>query len=71
MQEDEYEAATKAILDQYGLTIICPSTVYRWMKLIGFKYEPWQKGYYIDGHEKQGTIEYWGSFVQCYQNYEQ
>ena len=42
------------------------------MRLTGFEYEHQQKGYFINGHEKQGTIEYqqW-SFVQCYLNYEQ
>jgi hypothetical protein len=34
------------------------STVYRWMKCLGFKYEVQKKGYYVDGHRKPSTIEY-------------
>ncbi len=34
-----------ALLKMYGLTCICLSTVYRWMKKLGFNYEPRKKGY--------------------------
>jgi hypothetical protein len=40
------------------------------MKLLGFKYEPRKKGYYVDGHEKPATIEYRNSFVKQYLTYE-
>jgi hypothetical protein len=30
---------TKETLQKYGLTCIYPSTVYRWMKCLGFNYE--------------------------------
>ena len=31
-----------------------------------FQYEPWQKGYYVDGHEKKATVEYQWEFCQRY-----
>ena len=65
-----YEETEKDMLKTYGVTCICPSTVYWWMKHLGFKYEIWRKGYYVDDHEKPATLEYQWSFVQCYLNYE-
>jgi hypothetical protein len=60
------EETEKAILRRYGLTKLCPSTVYKWMKLLGFKYEPQRKGYYVDGHEKPATVAYRKDFVSRY-----
>jgi hypothetical protein len=50
LKEDKDE--TKAMLREYGLTQIFISTVYRWLKKLGFSYEPWQKWYFIEGNEK-------------------
>jgi hypothetical protein len=61
----------KNILKEYRLTWIDPSTVYWWMQKLGFKYEPCQKGYYINGHKKLATIEYRTQFVIRYLSYEQ
>ncbi len=60
------EEMKKIILQCYGLTKLCPSTVYKWMKQLGFKYEPQRKGYYVDGHEKPARIAYRKDFVQRY-----
>ena len=60
------EETEKAILRRYGLTKLCPSTVYKWMKLLGFKYELQHKGYYVDGHEKPATVAYRKDFVSRY-----
>jgi hypothetical protein len=49
----------------YGLTCISPSTVCRWLKVLGFKYEVQKKGYYVDDHEKEGTVEYQWKYVDC------
>ncbi len=46
------------------------STVCRWMKCLGFKYEVQKKGYYVDGHKKPSTIEYRKHFVSRYLTYE-
>jgi hypothetical protein len=36
------------------------------MKLLGFKYEPQHKGYYVDGHEKPAPVAYQKDFVSRY-----
>ncbi len=37
----------------------------------GFRHEPCQKGYYVDGHEKLTTIEYIKQLLIIYLSYEQ
>ncbi len=54
------------LLKQYGLTVISQSTVCRWLKILGFKFEVRKKGYYIDGHEKVGTVQYRWKFIERY-----
>jgi hypothetical protein len=61
----------KTILKQYGLTKVCLSTVYKWMKKLGFNYEPRKKSYYVDGHEKEETISYRWRYIERYLQYEQ
>jgi hypothetical protein len=56
----------KIILHCYGLTKLCPSMVYKWMRPLGFTYEPKRKGYYVDGHKKPMTVVYRKDFVQRY-----
>ena len=34
------------------------------MQVFGFKYEPCKKYYVVDGHEKQGTKQYWKEYVK-------
>ena len=55
-ENDDDEMALKEMLYKYGLTCISTSTVWRWMKLLGFNHEPCQKGYYVDGQKKQGRL---------------
>jgi len=38
-EKEKYDIEVHNLLSKYGQTCICPSTVYRWMKLLGFKYE--------------------------------
>jgi len=70
-EQVEYDEVEKEMVKLYGLTCICSSTIYQWMKHLGFKYKARKKGYYVDGHEKPATVEYQWSFVQHYLNYEQ
>ena len=67
---EKYDESVARLMQEHGLKKICPSTIYGWMKLLGFKYEPRKKGYYVDGHEKPATIEYCNSFVKRYLTYE-
>ena len=68
--KEEYNNQLRMILKQYGLTCVSPSTVYRWMVRLGFRYEPTRKGYYVDGHERPATIQYRWDFCQRYLSYE-
>jgi len=54
---DEYNHVVHNLLGNYGLTCICPSTVYNWMKKLGFKCECRKIGYNVDGHEKPAAVE--------------
>ncbi len=67
---EKYDESVAKLMQEHGLKKICPSTIYGWMKLLNFKYEPRKKGYYVDGHEKPVTIEYCNSFVKRYLTYE-
>jgi hypothetical protein len=71
MPKERYNSQLRLILSQYGLTCVSPSTVYRWMTSLGFRYEPCQKGYYVDGHERPATIQYRWDFCKRYLAYEQ
>jgi hypothetical protein len=59
-----------ALLQEHQLTKRSIPTVYRWMRLLGFKYEPRQKCYHVDGHEKPETKAYRKKFVKRYFKYE-
>jgi hypothetical protein len=50
---DNDDDETKVTLAEYGLNQICISTVYHWLKKLGFSYEPRRKGYYIDVMKKK------------------
>jgi hypothetical protein len=69
-EDEQYEATVQGMYREYGLKKICPSTIYKWLKLLGFRYEPRRKGYYVDGHEKPETISYRNKYVQRYLQYE-
>ena len=64
------EDKEKAILKKFGLTNLCLSTVYRWIKKLGYTYEPRKKCYYVDGHEKEATVNYRWRFIERYLGYE-
>jgi hypothetical protein len=56
----------KKLVSQYRLKNLSISTVYRWMRVLGFKYEVRKKGFYIDGHEKPATLEYRKKYQQIH-----
>jgi hypothetical protein len=39
----ELQNEMRQVFKKYGLTCVCPSTVYKWMKCMGFKYETRKK----------------------------
>ena len=58
------------LMKEYHLKRLCPSTMYNWMTLLGFKYEPRKKTYYVDSHEHPDNVKYRREFIQCYFEYE-
>ncbi len=64
-EEEQYEATVEGMYHEHRFKTICPSTIYKWLKLLGFRYEPRRKGYYVDGHEKPKTTSYRNKYVQC------
>ena len=57
--EEEY-------LKRHRLTKLCNRTVLNWLHALGFSYEVRRKSYYVDGHEKPGTIRYRWKFIARY-----
>jgi hypothetical protein len=43
--------------------------VYGWRKKLGCTYEPKKKCYYVDGHEKEATVNYRWCSIECYLGY--
>ena len=68
--DEVYINDVKVLLGKYGLKTISVSTVFWWMKCLGFKCAVRKKGYYVHGHEKPGTIEYRKHYVSRYLTYE-
>ena len=55
---------TKTVLSDHNLTSVSICTVLNWMTSFGFKYSPKQKGYYVDGHEREDVVKYREGFVK-------
>ena len=65
LDSEEVKSKLKQILITHGLTFISPpSTVYRWMTRLGFRYATRKKGLYNDGHEKPAIIQYQWDFCK-------
>jgi hypothetical protein len=64
-----YVDQVKPLLGKYGLTMICPSTCYNWLRQLGFLYCSQKKGYCVDGHEKPTTVTYRAAFISCHFEY--
>jgi hypothetical protein len=64
------EEMTRELLHEYGLSTLSVGTVCRWMNRLGFKYCVRKKSYYVDGHERPGTVTYRKDFVRRYLCYE-
>ena len=46
------------VLKIYGLACLSVMTMYRWLKILGFKYEAIKKYYFVDGHKTEETKQY-------------
>ena len=58
------EEEKKEFLKGYGLTCLHESTMYRWLRALGFRYQARKKYYFVDGHETKDTKQYRKSYVK-------
>ncbi len=65
-----YENKKKELFEQNRLKKLCISTVYQWMRALGFQYEGCKKAFYVDGHEKPAMLQYRKKFISQHRNYE-
>ncbi len=47
----------KELLQMLDLKWVCPSTAWRWLQLMGYKYDENRRCYYTDGHEQQDAVD--------------
>ena len=59
-------ASRTAFLKYYGVTTLCPSTVYRWMRALGMNYCSRKKNFYVNGHERADVIKYRKEYIVQY-----
>jgi hypothetical protein len=53
-------------LETHGLSTVSLTTVWKWMRDLGFSYDLRKKSYYVDGHERSDVVEYRHSFCTDY-----
>jgi len=54
----------------FHLKSISDSTIWRWMKYLGFSFCERRKNYYCDRHEDETNVEYRKEFIEKYFKYE-
>lgn len=42
------------------------TTAWRWMRLLGFKYDTRRKSFYVDGHEREDVVAHRNAFCKNY-----
>jgi hypothetical protein len=45
------------LLQMLDLKRVCPNTAWRWLQLMGYKYDENRRCYYTDGHEREDVVE--------------
>ena len=61
---------TEEFLAMCKLKMLCVSTVWRWLRLLGFEYKANTKTYYTDGHERPDNVKYRMVFISRYRELE-
>ena len=64
--DEEVDAEVIDIKRQHRLTSIAESTIYRWLKYLGFKNKEHQKSFRCDGHEAPDTVVDRVQFIEKY-----
>ena len=62
-EEGNNQTTMDNLLQRHGLTKLCPSTLYNWMRRLGFINSKRKKGFYVDAHENKETQDYRRTFV--------
>ncbi|KAI2505686.1 hypothetical protein MHU86_8745 [Fragilaria crotonensis] len=55
-----------SFLKQHGLKTLSITTVWRWIRLLGFSYDARRKSFYVDGHERDDVVAYRTIFCRQY-----
>jgi hypothetical protein len=55
-----------SFLHAYGLKTLSSSTVWRWMKRLGFDFDDRKKSFYVDGHEQEDVVANCKHFCSTY-----
>jgi hypothetical protein len=65
-QTDAEFLTEELFLENHGLKTVGLTTVWRWMKNLGFSYDMRKKSFYVDGHERSDVVEDRNSFCTDY-----
>jgi hypothetical protein len=60
------ENRVHSFLNKHGLKSMSLSTTWRWMRLLGFRYDTRRKSFYVDGHERDDVVASRKEFCKRY-----
>jgi hypothetical protein len=55
-QDNQLEVVNELFIRAHGLESMSFTTAWRWMRLIGFRYDSRRQSFYIDGHEREDIV---------------
>jgi hypothetical protein len=55
-QEEDQHVINDSFLQAHGLESVSFTTAWRWMRLLGFRYNARKKSFYVDGHEREDVV---------------
>jgi hypothetical protein len=64
--ENHRESINRTFLHAHRLQSMSFSTTWRWMRLLGFKYDARKKSFYVDGHEREDVVANRQAFCETY-----
>ena len=60
------ELSMNEFLFEYGLKSVCNTTIWKWMKFLGYEYNERKKCYFSDKHEHKENVQYRKEFIKKY-----
>ena len=70
LTQEERDVEVNTILSDNRLKEVEKTTMYKWLKFLGFKNKTFEKSFNCDGHEAEDTVEYRIKFILKYIEYE-